>query len=77
MKRSLQINKPKHNQLRLSINNHHNIEDSCNLKEKSIYDIGLTINNPHDDKCQTPRYDGVYEHCDPKFSLDTHKDSSI
>ena len=77
MKRSLQINKPKHNPLRLSINNHHNIEDSCNLKEKSLYDIRLTINNPYDDKCHTPCNDGVYEHCDPKFSLDTHKDSSI
>ncbi len=38
---------------------------------------GLIITNPHDDKCQTPRDDGVYEHCDPKFSLDTHKDSSL
>ena len=56
---------------------HHNIEDSCNLKEKLIYDIRLTINNPYDDKCHTPCNDGVYEHCDPKFSLDTHKDSSI
>ena len=49
MKHSLQINKPKHSWLMLSINNHYNIEDSCNLKEKSIYDIGLIISNPYDD----------------------------
>ena len=73
----MQINKPKHSLLRLSINNHCNIEDSYTLKEKSIMTSGLIITEPYDDKCQTPRDDGVYEHCDPKFSLDTHKDSSL
>ena len=39
--------------------------------------MGLIISNPYDDQCKTPRYGGVYEHCDPKFLSDTHKDSSI
>ena len=34
---------------------------------------GLIISNPYDDKCNTPRYDSVCEHCDQKFSSDTHK----
>lgn len=38
---------------------------------------GLIITNLCDDKCQTPRDGDVYEHCDPKFSLDTHNDSSL
>ena len=37
---------------------------------------GLIISNPYDDKCNTPRYDSVCEHCDPKFSSDTHKNPS-
>ena len=37
----------KHNPIRASINNHHNIEDSYNLKEKSVI-AGLSIYNPYD-----------------------------
>lgn len=72
----LQLNKPKHSWLKLSINKSCNIWRFPQFKGEIDYDTELIIYNSYDKQCKTPRDESVYEHCNPKFLSETHNNSS-